>query len=70
MMQIVMKKVFILSGSHRKGGNSNTLCDEFMKGAIESGHKVEKVFVAGKNIGYCKTDMSARTQGFVQLKMT
>ena len=49
-----MKKVLILSGSPRKGGNSDTLCDEFMKGAIEAGNEVEKIFVAGKNIGYCK----------------
>ena len=30
-----MKKVLILSGSPRIGGNSDMLCDEFMKGAIE-----------------------------------
>ena len=47
-----MKKVLILSGSPRKSGNSDTLCDEFMKGAIEAGNEVEKIFVAGKNIGY------------------
>ena len=28
------KKVLILSGSPRKGGNSDLLCDEFMRGAI------------------------------------
>ncbi|MBR1624743.1 MAG: flavodoxin family protein, partial [Clostridia bacterium] len=28
-----MKKVLILSGSPRKGGNSDLLCDEFMRGA-------------------------------------
>lgn len=49
-----MKKVLILSGSPRKGGNSDTLCDEFMKGAVEAGNEVEKIFIAGKNIGYCK----------------
>ena len=27
------KKVLILSGSPRKSGNSDILCDEFMKGA-------------------------------------
>lgn len=27
------KKVLILSGSPRKGGNSDILCDEFAKGA-------------------------------------
>ncbi len=49
-----MKKVLILSGSPRKGGNSDLLCDEFMRGAQESGNKVEKIRVAEKKIGYCR----------------
>lgn len=48
------KKVLILSGSPRKGGNSDTLCDEFMKGASEAGHDVKKIRIADKNIGYCR----------------
>lgn len=48
-----MKKVLILSGSPRKGGNSDTLCDEFMRGAIEAGNEVEKIRVCEKKIGYC-----------------
>lgn len=47
------KRVLILSGSPRKGGNSDLLCDEFMKGAREAGHDVEKIRVAEKKIGYC-----------------
>lgn len=47
------KKVLILSGSPRKGGNSDLLCDEFARGAKESGNQVEKVRVAEKKIGYC-----------------
>ncbi len=35
------KKVLIISSSPRKGGNSDLLCDEFMKGAIEAGNEVE-----------------------------
>ena len=35
------KKVLILSGSPRKGGNSDILCDEFLRGAQDAGHKVE-----------------------------
>lgn len=31
------KNILILSSSPRRGGNSDTLCDEFMRGAIESG---------------------------------
>ena len=49
-----MKKVLILSGSPRYGGNSGTLCDQFMKGAVEAGNEVEKIFVAGKNIACCR----------------
>ena len=48
------RKVLILSGSPRKNGNSDILCDEFMRGALESGHEVEKVRVIEKNIAYCK----------------
>ena len=29
------KKVLILSSSPRRGGNSDTLCDEFMRGAAK-----------------------------------
>ena len=28
------KNILILSSSPRRGGNSDTLCDEFMRGAI------------------------------------
>ncbi len=48
-----MKKVLILSGSPRKGGNSDMLCDEFAKGALEAGNEVEKIFVAEKKIHPC-----------------
>ena len=40
-----MKKVLILSGSPRKDGNSDLLCDEFLRGAQESGNQVEKIFL-------------------------
>ena len=40
-----MKKVLILAGSPRKGGNSDILCDAFAKGAAEAGHQVEKIYV-------------------------
>ena len=47
------KKVLILSSSPRKGGNSDLLCDEFMRGAIDAGNEVEKIRIAEKKIGYC-----------------
>lgn len=49
-----MKNVLIISASPRKGGNSDTLCDRFAQGAKESGNNVEKIFIATKNIGYCR----------------
>lgn len=48
-----MKNVLILSGSPRKGGNSDLLCDEFMRGAKESGNNVTKINVASKKIAPC-----------------
>lgn len=49
-----MKNILIISGSPRKNGNSDILCDRFAKGAVESGHQVDKVFLASENIGYCR----------------
>ena len=48
------KKILVLSGSPRRGGNSDILCDQFIKGAIEAGHQPEKIFVSDHKIGYCK----------------
>lgn len=47
------KNVLILSGSPRKGGNSDLLCDEFMRGTQEAGHHVEKIRVSEKKIAPC-----------------
>ena len=47
------KKVLILSGSPRKGGNSDILCDEFLRGAQDAGHKAEKIRVAEKEVAPC-----------------
>lgn len=48
------KNILILSGSFRKGGNSDLLCDQFAQGATEAGHKVEKIFVNDYAINYCR----------------
>lgn len=63
-----MKKVLILSGSPRKGGNSDILCDEFARGALESGHNVEKIRVAEKNIGYCRACYACKGSGVCVIK--
>ena len=47
------KKVLILAGSPRKGGNSDLLCDEFLKGALEAGNSGEKIFIQSKKIAPC-----------------
>lgn len=58
-----MKKVLILSGSPRKGGNSDILCDEFMRGALEKGNEVEKIRVAEKKVGYCRACYYCKKSG-------
>ncbi|HPX77284.1 MAG TPA: flavodoxin family protein [Methanobacterium sp.] len=43
----------MLSGSPRRGGNSDILCDQFILGADESGNQTEKIFLRDKDINYC-----------------
>lgn len=57
------KKVLILSGSPRKGGNSDILCDEFARGAQEAGNEVEKIRVADKKIHPCSACYYCRDHG-------
>lgn len=57
------KKVLILSGSPRKGGNSDLLCDEFLRGAQESGNQVEKVFLRSKKVGPCNACYYCKNSG-------
>ncbi len=48
------KKVFILSASFRKGGNSESLATAFAQGAREAGNEVEIVSLRDKRIGFCR----------------
>lgn len=57
------KKVLILSGSPRKGGNSDLLCDEFLRGAEESGNRVEKIFLRSKKIAPCNACYYCKNSG-------
>lgn len=59
------KTILILSGSPRKGGNSDLLCDEFMRGAQEAGHHVEKIRVSKKKIAPCSACYYCRQSGGV-----
>lgn len=47
------KKILLISASPRKGGNSDLLCDEFMRGAADAGHQAEKIRLAEQQINYC-----------------
>ena len=63
-----MKNVLILSGSPRKNGNSDILCDEFARGAAEAGNHVEKIRVSEKNIGFCRACYACRGTGVCAIK--
>lgn len=65
---IMKKKILILSGSPRKNGNSDILCDEFAKGAQEAGHEVEKIIVSERQVGYCKACYACRNTGVCIIK--
>ena len=48
------KKILVVSTSLRADSNSDLLAEAFMNGARETGHKVEKVSLKDKTIGFCK----------------
>lgn len=47
------KNILILMASPRLNGNTNLLCKQFKKGAVESGSNVKQINVQEKNINYC-----------------
>lgn len=58
-----MKNVLILSGSPRKRGNSDMLCDQFYKGADEAGNRCEKMYLQDMQIGFCTACYACRENG-------
>ena len=46
-------KILVITGSPRKNGNSDTLADNFIKGATEKGHSVIKFESAFKKVHPC-----------------
>jgi multimeric flavodoxin WrbA len=58
----VSKNILVLASSARKGGNSDLLSEEFIRGAKEAGHATEKLYLANKHIrgclgcGICRND--------------
>ena len=64
-----MKKVLIICASPRKNGNSQMLCEQFRKGALEKGHQVELIRLTDLNIGFCHAcDACMRNRGDMYLK--
>lgn len=47
-------EILILNSSPRKAGNSDVLCDQFAKGAKETGHSVEKTNLSEKSLSPCR----------------
>ncbi|WP_290737203.1 flavodoxin family protein [Fibrobacter sp. UBA3718] len=63
-----MKKVLVLSSSLRKGSNSETLAQEFAKGAAEAGNKVEFESLRGKKIAFCMGCLACQKKGKCVIK--
>lgn len=57
------KKILVISTSPRKGGNSETLADSFIRGAEEAGNQTEKVCLYDKSIGFCKGCLACHKTG-------
>lgn len=55
------KKVVIISSSPRKGQNSDTLCDEFLRGAQDAGHEAVKYFLEDIEFSSCKACYKCKT---------
>ena len=56
-------KVLVLSASPRVGSNSDALANEFVHGAKDAGHEVEKVNLREKSIQFCLPE--GRSEGDV-----
>lgn len=57
------KNILVISASLRNGSNSDMLADEFMRGALESGNKAEKITLRGKSINFCKGCLACQKIG-------
>ena len=57
------KKILVLTGSPRNGGNSDLMADAFIKGARAAGHEVVKVKTDEKNVRGCKACCACYSKG-------
>lgn len=56
-------KVLAISASPRRGGNSDVLCSQFLKGASENGNEVKKISLSGLKISPCVACYGCRKSG-------
>lgn len=57
------KNILVISSSLREGSNSELLADQFISGAKDAGHKVEKVCLRDKTIGFCLGCLACQKKG-------
>lgn len=57
------KRVLIISTSMRNNSNSEILADNFLMGAKEAGHQVEKIALRGKQIAFCNGCLACQKTG-------
>ena len=58
-----MKNIVVITGSPRKGGNSDKMANAFIKGAASQGHKLAKIAAADMNIHGCHAMILIRLRG-------
>lgn len=58
-----MSKVLVLTGSPRVKGNSYILAEDFIRGAEEAGHEVQRIDMAKKTVGMCSACDQCFSQG-------
>ncbi|MBQ0157096.1 MAG: flavodoxin family protein [Bacteroidales bacterium] len=63
-----MMKVVVISTSLRAHSNSDALANEFIRGAQDAGHNVEKISLVDKNIQFCKGCLACQKLGKCVIK--
>lgn len=58
----MIKTVLVISTSFRKGSNSDLLANEFVRGAREAGHTVEKISLEGKTLQFCRGCLACQSR--------
>lgn len=61
-------KVVVISTSLRTNSNSDALANEFIHGAQDAGHDVEKISLTDKNIQFCKGCLACQKLGKCVIK--